>query len=465
VQHRLDHTFGDRVLELFSLRRAGSAPLPAAEDGAPRRLVYFHSRFRLTRDYDFTAWNNLNLSALANLLGATDRGVQGVAEGGNRAGDELRVYGSVEFARRGDAWQPAMAARLAPGRPIETAGPGQPTADIAALGQVRALLAASSGRQGEQRRIIIEEETERALGAIRLRLDRLERVGVLAAGPAGGTYEGVARIVAAALGNNGRRFSPLATEGSLENLRRLREGSVELALVQADLAGLAFAGRGAFAGEPPMRNLRALASLFPEAVHVVVAADSGIRRLEDLAGRRVDIGLPGSGTRVHALALLSAVGLSPADLGEARDEGLAGAVAALEAGRLDGFIATIHAPAPQIQRLAAEGRIRLLSLDEPIVARLRGGEPFLVPLRLPLGTYAGVPEPISTVAVAALLAANRDLPPGEVEGLLRTLFERIDFAAQGSAAGSQIAVRTARDGLSIPLHDAAEAFLNRTPAK
>jgi TRAP-type uncharacterized transport system substrate-binding protein len=67
--------------------------------------------------------------------------------------------------------------------------------------------------------------------------------------------------------------------------------------------------------------------------------------------------------------------------------------------------------------------------------------------------------------VAALLAANRDLPPGEVEGLLRTLFERIDFAAQGSAAGSQIAVRTARDGLSIPLHDAAEAFLNRTRAK
>lgn len=288
---------------------------------------------------------------------------------------------------------------------------------------------------------------------------------MIAGGPAGGAYAGVARLIASALEKNERRSSALATDGSVENLRRLREGGAELALVQADVAALAFGGQGMFATEPPMRQLRALASLFPEAVHVVVAADSGIRRVEDLAGKRLDMGVPGSGTRVHALALLSAAGLSPADLGEARGEGLADAVAALEAGRLDGFVATIHAPAPQIQRLAAEGRIRLLSLDEPIVARLRGGEPFLVPLRLPLGTYPGVPEPISTVAVAALLAANRDLPPGEVEGLLRTLFERIDFAAQGSAAGSQIAVRTAQDGLSIPLHDAADAFLNRTPAR
>jgi len=198
---------------------------------------------------------------------------------------------------------------------------------------------------------------------------------------------------------------------------------------------------------------------------VVVARDSDIHRVGDLAGRRLDIGLPGSGTRVHALALLSAAGLSAADLGEAREEGVAAAVAALEAGRLDGFIATLHAPAPQIQRLAAEGRIRLLGIDEPVVAGMRAGEPYLVPLRLPLGTYPGVAEPLVTVGVAALLAANRDLPDGEVDALLRALFTKIDFAGQGSAAGSQIAARTARDGLSIPLHDAAEVFLNRSAAK
>ncbi len=465
VQQRLDQTFGERVLELASLRRAGSAALPDAEDGAPRRLVYFHGRFRLARDYDFTAWNNLNLAALANLLGATDKGVLGVGSGGNRAGDELRVFGSVEFARRGDAWLPVLAARAAPPAQIETAGPGQPTADIAALAQMRALLDESSGRQGEQRRMIVEEETERALGAIRLRLDRLERVGVLAGGPSGGAYEDVARIVAAALAGSGRRFTALATEGSVDNLRRLREGGAELALVQADLAALAYGGQGLFAGEPPMQELRALSSLFPEALHVVVRADSGIERVADLAGKRLDIGLPGSGTRVHAVALLAAAGLAPADLGEARGEGLAGAVAALEAGRLDGFIATVHAPAGQIQRLAAEGRIRLLALEEPVIAKLRAGEPFLVPLRLPLGTYPGVSEPVTTVAVAALLATRRDLPAGEADALLRAIFEQIDFAGQGSAAGSQIALSSARDGLSIPLHEAAEAFLGRTAAR
>jgi TRAP-type uncharacterized transport system substrate-binding protein len=76
-----------------------------------------------------------------------------------------------------------------------------------------------------------------------------------------------------------------------------------------------------------------------------------------------------------------------------------------------------------------------------------------------------VAEPLVTVGVAALLAANQNLPDGEVDALLRALFTKIDFAGQGSAAGSQIAARTSRDGLSIPLHEAAEAFLTRSAEK
>jgi|WetSurSiteA1Bulk_404760.scaffolds.fasta_scaffold02608_8 TRAP-type uncharacterized transport system substrate-binding protein len=78
----------------------------------------------------------------------------------------------------------------------------------------------------------------------------------------------------------------------------------------------------------------------------------------------------------------------------------------------------------------------------------------------PLGTDPGVPEPISTVAVAALLATTDDLPADTVERLLRGVFGEIDFARAGSAAGSQVSRRTARDGLPIPLHEAAERFLD-----
>lgn len=461
VQQRLDATFGERVLAVASLRRAGSSPLAAAEDGSARRLVYFRARLELARDYDFTAWNSLNLSALANLLGATDKGVQGILSGGNRVGDELRVYGTVELVERGEQWEPAVAARLAPARPIETAGPGQPPKELAALARLNALLAPGRGRQAEQRRAVIDEEIERAIARIELRLDRLAQVKVLAGGPPGGAYAGVAQIIAAALASGDRElgFAALQTEGSLENLRRLREGTVDLVLVQSDLAAQAFAGHGSFHGEPPMAELRALASLFPEALHVVVRADAGIRAVGDLAGKRVDIGLPGSGTRIHALDVLAAAGLSAKDLGEAREEGIATALKSLEAGRLDALFTTVHAPAPQIQRLATTGRIRLLSLDAATVARLQQKESYLVDVRLPLGTYPGVPEPITTIAVTALLAGTEHLPPHEVGRVLGTLFGRIDFARAGSSAGSQVSRRTALDGVSIPVHEAAAKFL------
>jgi TRAP transporter TAXI family solute receptor len=461
LQERLDATFGGRILDVASVRRAGSGALPAAEDGATRRLVYFHGRFELVSDYDFTAWNSLNLSSLANLLGATDRGVQGIASGGNRAGDELRVYGTLELVQRGDAWEPVVAARpAAPGRAIETAGPGQPRVAQTALDRLKALADRPPARRAEKRRAIVDEEIERAVAAIELRLDRLDKTTILAGGPPGGAYAGVAEVIARSLSGRDHGVAAVATEGSLDNLARLRTGSVDLALVQSDLAALAHSGQGAFAGQRPMTGLRALASLFPEALHLVVRADAGIGHVRDLAGKRVDIGLPGSGTRVHARAVLSTAGLTANDLTEAREEGLAAALKALEAGRLDAFFTTVNAPAPQIQRLAAKGRIRLLSLDEATVAALRREEPYLVASRLPLGTYPGVPEPITTVAVAALLATTDDLPADTVDRVLRGVFGQIDFARAGSSAGSQVSRRTARDGLSIPLHEAAERFLD-----
>lgn len=465
LQQRLDQTLGGRVLDLDGMRRAGSAVLPAAEDGSPRRLVYFHGRLKLARDYDFTAWNSLNLTSLANLLGATEKGVTGIKSGGNRSGDELRVYGSVEFIRRGEQWQPSYATRTAPEREIETAGPGQPTAEIAALARLRAILFEGAGHQAEQREAIVTEEVERALDAIHLRLDRLDRITVLAGGLPGGAYHGVAQEIAAHFSREGRKFAALTTEGSLDNLAHLGNGSVELALVQSDLAAQAATGRSMFAGGGQVKDLCALASLFPETVHVVVAAGSGIRRIEDLAGKRVDIGLPASGTRVHSLDLLASRGLTPADLGEVGESGLGAAAAALESGRLDAFIATIHAPASEIQRLAAQGKIRLLSLSDDSVRSLRQAEPYLVPLTLPQGTYAGIAKPTATVAVTALLAARCGLPASKVDTLLRALFSRIDFAAAGSTAGSQISRKTALEGLSIPIHPAARAFLDDGTAR
>src|SRR5512147_1485006 len=116
--------------------------------------------------------------------------------------------------------------------------------------------------------------------------------------------------------------------------------------------------------------MRALASLFPEQVHVVVSRGARVAGLTDIRGKRVDVGLPNSGTRIDAEALLTAAGLTLADLGEVSGRGVADGLDALRRNELDAVIATISAPARRLQEMAAAGELRLLSVSEMEQARL-----------------------------------------------------------------------------------------------
>ncbi|MCU0974058.1 MAG: hypothetical protein MUF80_08930, partial [Burkholderiales bacterium] len=101
VQSQLDAALGGRVLTVKSLVPAGSVPL-SGRDG---RLKYFNAELEFARDYDFTSWNAHSVSSLAALLGAGPKGVLGLKEGGNRAGDTLGVYGSAAFEDRDGRWE------------------------------------------------------------------------------------------------------------------------------------------------------------------------------------------------------------------------------------------------------------------------------------------------------------------------------------------------------------------------
>jgi TRAP transporter TAXI family solute receptor len=235
-------------------------------------------------------------------------------------------------------------------------------------------------------------------------------------------------------------------------------------LVQSDIAAAAAKGSGAFAAEGAISELRALASLFPEAVQIVTARESPIITVADLKGKRVAIGQPGSGTRPNAEAVLVASGVALADLGEAKEAGLAEGLRMLAAGEVDAVITTLAAPAYSLQRAAAEGGIRLISVGTQERAILAGAHPDLVPITLPPNTYPGQSESVETVAVAALLVGTSALPDTTVETVLGAVFGGIDFVAAGSTAGALIAKATARTGLTLPLHPAAERFLLRTTA-
>jgi TRAP transporter TAXI family solute receptor len=461
VQQQMEKSFKPGLLELAAIKRLGSSPLPAAESGAERVLVYYNATLRLREGYDFKDWEGLSPATLANVLGGKERGVFGVKAKENQPGDLLRVYGTGTYERSGAGWTAVAAAT----RDVSPA-PAEPGNAAASISSKRYLDRLASqvdigppGIDAESDKII-SEELEHALRAIERRRARTQELLTFAAGPNDGEYARVVEALVGTVAKRGRKVHVIGveTEGSIENALLLGRGHADFAVLQSDVAWLAVSGAGPFAIDGPLKRIAALGSLYPEPIHIVVSAKSDIRGVEDLRGKRVDLGTPQSGTRINALSVLQASGIVLKDLAEARAEGTQAAIRQLKAGRIDAFFATVGAPARALQRLASEHPIRLVPLSPGAAARVASEQPGLVRLTLPANTYPGQAQPVATVAATALLAASVGTPDDEVKALLQLAFEGTDYLAFGSAQGVKISKRTGLRGVAIPVHPAAKAY-------
>lgn len=447
--------FPEDAVRVDSFRRLGSSPIASSERGE-RRIVYYNATLVLDRDVDLSSWQGLNLGAVASLLGATERGISGLKQGGNQKGDVLHVHGSVTYVNENGAWQPVRTAHAPPAAPPPENNTGPPAEALQIVENIRSLF--QQAGTATERRTIITDELEKTYFRIRLRLDRADGTFLILGGPAAGEYYHVASLISSALQQARMPSRAVITDGSVENLKLIDEDVSSVALAQNNLCVRAFEGRAPFAAAAAVPDLRALASLFPEQVHVIVRPGAELTSLADLRGKRVDIGEPDSGTHVDAEALLTSAGLSVSDLGEARESGLAEGLEALKRNELDAVIATISAPARSIQTFAEDSALSLLSMSDADQARLTDADAGYVAVTMPAGTYPGQDQPVRTVAAVALLVARASLPDAEVEAVLRQVFDGIDFFAAGSAAGSQISRANARTGVNIPWHPAAERF-------
>jgi TRAP transporter TAXI family solute receptor len=248
------------------------------------------------------------------------------------------------------------------------------------------------------------------------------------------------------------------TEGSVQNAWLLARGEADYAVIQSDVAARAFAGEEPFTRGSPVKTLRALGSLFPEPIHLVVPATSPIRKVADLRGKRVDIGLPSSGTRYDAVMVLEALGLHTRDLAEARQGGVEEAMRRLQSGKLDAFFVTSAAPARNLQEFAARHGFRLLSLQGRGIERLVQQNPGLIAITIPANTYPAQTQDVRTLAAVALLVTTSEAPDVEVERVTELVFERLSYAALGSAEGAKISKRTALRGVTVPMHPGASRY-------
>lgn len=222
----------------------------------------------------------------------------------------------------------------------------------------------------------------------------------------------------------------LETGGSIENMRNLGEGRVQLAFSAADAAGDAAAGQEPF--DEPLPVVAA-ARVYDDFVHLIVPADSSITTIEDLRDRPISLGASGSGTEVIARRLLAAAGIEQFDVKNA-ELGIDGSIEALRDGRIEAFFWSGGLPTPGIKNLAESFEIRLVGLSE-LVDDLRSeyGSGYRHGV-VPQGTYR-LPEDVTTLAVPNFLMVRADAPDEFVYETLNVLFrEQSAIAAQVDAA-------------------------------
>jgi TRAP transporter TAXI family solute receptor len=280
-------------------------------------------------------------------------------------------------------------------------------------------------------------------------------------GGTAGTYYPIGGLIANAISNPPQLVSTaVASNGSVANVNAIVGGAAESGFVQADVAYWAFSGTGVFQGKPKVEDLRSIANLYPESVHLVVRKAANVKGIADLKGKKVSLDEPGSGTLLNARAILAAFGVTEKDI---KSEFVKPNQAAelMKDGSLDAFFFTGGFPAAAISELASTGSgIDILPIAGPEVEKLQKDSPFFATDEIPAGTYKDVGA-VKTIAVGAHWVTSAKISPDTVYAVTKALWSDKSRATldAGHAKGKAIRKETALSGLQgVPLHPGAERF-------
>lgn len=254
-----------------------------------------------------------------------------------------------------------------------------------------------------------------------------------------------------------------STGASVANIRLLQRGDVDVAFVQNDIAYYAFHGIEMFSRDPQTR-LRGMVMLYPETIQIVTLRQKNIRSVADLAGKRVAVGAPGSGTEVNARQILRLYGIGYVQTRQIHElprtvqaDFLSFAEAAdqLKDGVIDAAFITAGVPTAAVQDIAATRDLVLVPVPAADVERLRERYPYYTPVTIGANSYRGQTEPVPTVAVMAMLVTRSDLPEDLVYELTKAMWENLSTLQQAHARARDIRPETARAGMPITMHAGA----------
>lgn len=241
---------------------------------------------------------------------------------------------------------------------------------------------------------------------------------------------------------------------SVTNAKAIGTNECQAALLQNDVSFYASKGTNMF--EAAIPELQGIACLYPETIQFVVKASSPIKSLQDLAGKNVAVGAPGSGTAVACEQILTAAGVWNSIT--RFDLNFAEAASAIKLGEVDAGFIVAGAPTPAIEELAVSDDVRVIEVPDAILSKLlSSGYSFYVRQVIPAGTYK-MAAPCSTVAVQAMLCVRSSVPEDVAYDMTKILFTKLEELRTAHTKANEIALEAALDGMSLVLHPGAVKY-------
>ena len=286
----------------------------------------------------------------------------------------------------------------------------------------------------------------------------------IATGGTGGVYYPMGGGLAEVINNHVEGYSATAevTGASVENMGLIATGDADLAIGLADTVAQAYSGTGRFEGQQlPM--VRGLASLYANMIHIVALEGSGITSLEDLRGKRVSIGAPGSGTEVNTGAILEANGITYDDIDEQRLN-FNETADALANGDIDAGFWSVGAPTSSILNLATTQNIVIIALSEAELAAAMAADSTFALTTLPGGSYTGITEDITVLGIPNVLTVSSEMSDEVAYQVTKAMYENIADMQAIHPAANETSVEFTMSATPVPLHPGAIRYYEEVGA-
>ncbi len=274
--------------------------------------------------------------------------------------------------------------------------------------------------------------------------------------PTGGA---ICRLVNKGRKEHGIRCSAESTGGSVYNINTVRAGELEFGVAQSDWQHHAYNGTSKFADQGKFEELRAVFSVHPEPFTMLARSGSGINTFEDLKGKRVNVGNPGSGQRATMEVVMDAYGISLDDFAVASELKGSEMAQALCDDKIDAMIYTIGHPAAAVTEVTNTCGVDFVDVKGDAIDGLIADNPFYRTATIPAGMYKGQEADASTFGVGATFVSSSNVPDEVVYVVVKAVFDNFeDFRKLHPAFANLNEEQMISDGLSAPLHDGAVKY-------